>query len=196
MLLELVEPGDPLSDLPLDEAFEVTLDIAQRLWHPLEPGHSFRSLGDHFAEMLPLSEEDYSLVSDACDRAVYDDALAVYASPRDESWLIHGDLHTANICSSHRQPWLALDPAAPAGEREYELGWLAIDPPRAGKEPVPGRRELERRLDLLAEGSGLDRERIRSWAFAKGVTHGLFAARVGAKTSARHLLGCAEALRG
>lgn len=196
LLLELVEPGEPLRDLPVDEAFPIALDVAQRLWHPLEEGHAFQPLSVHFAEMLPLSEEDYSIVPDACDRALYEEALAVYAAPVDESWLIHGDLHTANILSSTRQPWLALDPGAPAGEREYELGWLAIDPPRAGGEPVPGREELERRLDLLAAGSGLDRDRIRDWALAKAVTQGVFAARMGAKTSARHMLGCAEALRG
>ncbi|MDX6481415.1 MAG: Aminoglycoside/hydroxyurea antibiotic resistance kinase [Gaiellaceae bacterium] len=60
---------------------------------------------------------------------------------------------------------------------------------------MPDREELERRLDLLAGESGLDRERIRDWALAKSVTHGLFAARVGATASAEHLLGCAEALR-
>jgi hypothetical protein len=60
---------------------------------------------------------------------------------------------------------------------------------------VPERAELERRLDLLAGGSGLDRDRIRSWGFARGVVHGVFAARMGARTSARHLLGCATALR-
>ena len=195
LLLELVEPGEPACDLPVAEAFSVALDIALRLWQPLEEGHEFRPLGDHFAEMLPLSEEDYRLVPEACDRALYEEALAVYASPRDEGWLIHGDLHTANIRSSRRQPWLAIDPGAPAGEREYELGWLLIDPPRAGHERIPDRAELGRRLDLLARGSGLDGERIRSWALARAVTQGVFAARVGAQTSARHMLGCAEALR-
>ena len=193
LLLELVEPGEPLSDRPVDEALPVALDIAARLWQPLEEGHTFRPLSEHFAEMLPLSEEDFSIVPSACEREVYDEALAVYASLQDEKWLIHGDLHTANIRSSGRQPWLALDPAAPAGEREYELGWLLIDPPRAGKEPVPGRAELERRLDLLG-GSGLDRERIRSWGFARGIIQGVFAARIGAQTSAGHLLGCAHVL--
>jgi streptomycin 6-kinase len=195
LLLELVEPGEPLSDRPVDEALPIALAIAERLWQPLEDGHGFRRLGDHFAEMLPLSEEDYSLVPDACDRDLFDEALAVYRSPRDESWLIHGDLHTANIRSSLRQPWLALDPAAPAGEREYELGWLLIDPPRAGREPVPDRRELERRVELLVPGSGFERARILRWGFARGVIQGVFAARIGALTSARHLLGCAEALR-
>jgi streptomycin 6-kinase len=194
LLLELIEPGDSLSDQPVDEAFANALNIARRLWRPLDAGHGFRTLADHFAEMLPLVEEDYSLVPDACDRALLDEALAVYAAPLDESWLIHGDLHTANIRSSTRQPWLALDPGAAADEREYELGWLLVDPPRAGKEPVPDRAELERRLDLLASGSALDRNRIRDWALARSVTQGLFAARVGANTSARHLLGCAEAL--
>jgi streptomycin 6-kinase len=195
LLLELVEPGEPLSDRPVDEAFTVALDLANRLWQPLENDHAYRRLGDHFAETLPLSEEDYRLVPSACERAVFDEARAVYAKPPDESWLIHGDLHSANIRSARRQPWLALDPAAPAGEREYELGWLLLDPPRAGKEPVPDRAELERRLDLLAGGSGLDRERIRIWGFARGVVQGVFAARLGAQTSARHLLGCARALR-
>jgi streptomycin 6-kinase len=145
--------------------------------------------------MLPLSEEDYSRVPSACEREVFDEALATYAAPRDEGWLIHGDFHTTNIRSSRRQPWLALDPGVAAGEREYELGWLLIDPPRAGKEPLPERAELERRLDILAAGSRLDRERIRSWGFARGITQGVFAARVGARTSVPHLLGCAYVLR-
>jgi streptomycin 6-kinase len=152
-------------------------------------------MSEHFAEMLPLSEEDYGIVPSACERAVFDEAVAVHRSPLDEGWLIHGDLHTMNIRSSRRQAWLALDPGAPAGEREYELGWLLIDPPRAGQGTVPDRAELERRLDLLAGGSGLDRDRIRDWAFARGVIQGVFAARIGAKTSADHLLGCARALR-
>jgi hypothetical protein len=93
LLLELVEPGDALTARPIDEAFAVALDIARRLWRPLEDGHPFRPISDHFAEILPLVEEDYALVPDACDRSLLNEAVAVYAAPRDETWLIHGDLH-------------------------------------------------------------------------------------------------------
>jgi streptomycin 6-kinase len=195
LLLELVEPGEPLTTLPVDEALRVAVGIGRRLWRELDGGHPFETVAERVARELPLLEEDYAKAPDACERAQLDDALAILASPPPGSRLLHGDLHTGNIRSSHREPWLALDPGPAVGDPSCELGWLLIDPHRVGEEAIPDARELERRLGLIVSESGADADAIRRWAFARATTTGVFTSAVGATLTAAHMLACARALR-
>jgi streptomycin 6-kinase len=194
LLLELLEPGEPLSDRPLDESLAVMLELGARLWVELEGSHPFRPLADVLAEVIPLSEGDYARAPHACDRALLDEALATYASPQPENRLLHGDFHSGNVRSSRRQPWLAIDPGAAAGERAHDLGWLLLDAPRAGA-PLPSAGELERRLALLASESGVSADRIRAWAVARGTVTGVFAVAMGLNSTASHMFGFVDLLR-
>jgi len=85
--------------------------------------------------------------------------------------LIHGDLHHFNILSSERG-WLAIDPKGVVGPPEYETGPLLINPiPEFLRGPDAVRR-TERRIAILSEQLGFERERIRAW----GICHAVLSA--------------------
>ena len=74
--------------------------------------------------------------------------------------LCHQDLHGGNILRAEREPWLAIDPKPIVAERAYDTVRVVRD---ATDRRSP---QLRRRLDLLSERLGLDRERMRLWGLA------------------------------
>jgi streptomycin 6-kinase len=74
--------------------------------------------------------------------------------------LCHQDLHGGNILRAEREPWLAIDSKPIVAEPAYDTVALVRD----GR-PTPA--QLRRRLDLLSELLGLDRERMRLWGIVK-----------------------------
>ncbi|MFC4014037.1 aminoglycoside phosphotransferase family protein [Nonomuraea purpurea] len=78
--------------------------------------------------------------------------------------LIHGDLHARNILRADREPWLAVDPKGCAGDPAYDGGTLLKSRALALLEADDLRKTLHRTLDIFAEATELDRERVRRWA--------------------------------
>ena len=87
------------------------------------------------------------------------DALPASLGPR---VLVHQDLHADNVLRARREPWLVIDPKPLAGELEF-----AVAPIVRGSELGHDKDDVIRRLDRLADGLGLDRERARGWAMAQ-----------------------------
>jgi streptomycin 6-kinase len=82
--------------------------------------------------------------------------------------LLHADFHHDNILSAQREPWLTIDPKGMIGDAGYEVGPFLLNPdPHAGVAKSP--RLLARRLDILADELGYDRERLRLWGIAHAV---------------------------
>jgi streptomycin 6-kinase len=83
--------------------------------------------------------------------------------------LLHGDLHHWNVLRAQREPWLVIDPHGVIGEPAYETGALLRNPnDRLLDLPDPPR-TLSRRVDILSERLGFDRQRIIGWAMAQAV---------------------------
>jgi streptomycin 6-kinase len=83
--------------------------------------------------------------------------------------VLHGDMHFGNVLSSDRDFWLAIDPKGLVGEPCYEVGDVfrnRIDELYEATDPV---RAMRRRVEMLADLTGFDRERIRLWALAQAV---------------------------
>ncbi len=101
--------------------------------------------------------------------------------------LIHGDFHHYNILSSTRgctagvmpaalrsggtKPpgWLVIDPKGVIGPAAYEVGPFLLNP---WVEPLNESRfkvQTKKRIDILSERLGFERERIRNWGFAHAV---------------------------
>lgn len=79
--------------------------------------------------------------------------------------ILHGDLHHGNILKNHRQSWVAIDPQGVIGDPAYEVGaWMRNPTPKAFSLPT-----VQRRLDILAEHTELDRERMRRWSMAQAI---------------------------
>ena len=180
MLLERLKPGGMLSTLEDDEeATHIAAEVVQKIWRRVDWGHhgdavefqsSFIQLKDWFDGLKrlrlmfnggtgPLNE---SLV-ERVERSVQDFFAENY-----KPVLMHGDYHHFNILSSERG-WLVIDPKGVIGPACYELGPFLMNPwgdVLSGKEY---RRLTRRRIDILHERLGFERERIREWGMAHAV---------------------------
>lgn len=186
LLLERLEPGRELSDLADDdEATRQYALVQRRLLRPAPEGNPDRF--PHVAEWcaeVHLIREHFDGGTGPFPPDLLDEAIArsrdLLAAPAAPDVLLHGDLHHYNILEarrgagrlhcgdSERGGWLAIDPKGVIGEPAYEAGALLRNPLDLPDWPDL-RRVCARRLDILAETLGEDRERLRSWAVAQAV---------------------------
>ena len=86
--------------------------------------------------------------------------------------LLHGDLHQGNVLRAEREPWLAIDPKGVVGEPVWETGPLLLNVLPPVGDAAGMRAILARRVCLLADYLGVDRERI----VAAGIVRAVLAA--------------------
>jgi streptomycin 6-kinase len=168
LLLERVLPGEPLAELQDDDlATLIAAEKMAELWRPLPPEHTFpdlcrwtRSLTEYAAREAQQPDPlPRALISSAI--AVRDDLLAAPETPV----LIHGDFHHFNVLRAEREPWLAIDPKGVAAERGFEVGPLLYNPFEDLAAQPDLARLTARRLDILSERLGLDRQRLIACGF-------------------------------
>jgi len=82
--------------------------------------------------------------------------------------LMHGDFHHFNILSSERG-WLVIDPKGVIGPAGYEVGPFLINPWGDLLNGINYRLMTKRRIDILHEHLGFERERIREWGLAHAI---------------------------
>jgi streptomycin 6-kinase len=177
LLLERLQPGEPLAALTDDEeATAIAAQVMRRLWRPVPPEHAFPSVADWGRGFARL-RATCGGTSGPLPAALVDRAERLFAELVDsmaEPVLLHGDLHHMNILAAQRQPWLAIDPKGVVGEPAYETGAFLRNPmPRLLTMPRRDR-VLARRVDRLAEELGFDRTRLRDWASAQAVLAGIW----------------------
>lgn len=195
MLLERVLPGTSLKVAVTDDetATRILAQTMKQIWRPLPADHG----------LIPVEEYAGGLVK---YRAKFDGGtgplpvkmvelaealLADLFASMDERVLVHGDFHHDNILR-HAEGWRVIDPKGLAGEPEYEVGTLFHNP--FGIHTRPNLEAFQaRRVDILGEVLGFDRQRLVAWSVAQCV---LFAAwDVGANgTGGESSLRCAESL--
>lgn len=180
MLLERLKPGVMLSTLENDEeATHIAAEVVQKIWRSVEAGshdnavesqNRFIKLTDWFDGLKrlramfdgrtgPLNE---SLV-DWVERSVQD-----FFAENHKPVLMHGDFHHFNILSSDRG-WLVIDPKGVIGPACYELGPFLMNPWGDLLGENDYREFTRRRIDILHEHMGFERERIREWGVAHAV---------------------------
>jgi streptomycin 6-kinase len=163
LLLELCEPGTPLFGLDQDAALEVLIELLPRLWQPSD--RAFISLADeaaHWAATLPYM---WARAGRPFDRDLLDAALETtdeLTATQGERVLLHQDLHTGNVLSAAREPWLVIDPKPLLGEREFGLAPIV-----RGAELGHSREHVLHRLDRISGELGLDRHRACGWTFVQ-----------------------------
>jgi streptomycin 6-kinase len=163
LLLEVCEPGRPLFELDQDAALEVLIELLPRLWQPSE--RPFTSLADEAAHWAATLPEAWAHTGRPFEQRLLDDALetiAELAPSQGEQVLLHQDLHTENVLSATREPWLAIDPKPLLGEREFGLAPIV-----RGAELGHSREHVLHRLDRLSGELQLDRRRACGWAFVQ-----------------------------
>ena len=191
LLLERVSPGSPLWDVPDDE--EATLaaasllarlhGVARRLRPSvsLARGRGVPLGGDHPGglDRLPAPVR--------ASPARHGGRRLPRAPPRSvRCCLLHQDFHGGNVLRSERGGWVAIDPKPLVGDPAFDAASLLRDRRwLLGTLDDAGR--IRRRLDVLAEATGLDRERMRRW----GIVHALAWGVSGRKVEP-DLIRCAE----
>ena len=169
MLLERIEPGDTLASLADDErATRAAAQVMRDLWKPVPSGPRFPTVAEWargFAKLrMRFDGGTGPLPARLVDQAegLFRDLL----SSSEPSVLLHGDLHHCNILAARRRPWLAIDPKGLAGEPAYEAGALLRNPgPHRCLDPQVQRR----RVDVLHEELGFEKDRILGWGLAQAV---------------------------
>lgn len=140
LLLELGEPGTPLSTRPLPEAMDVLCGLLPRLW---------------------VAADGFHTLSDEIAHWGVDERARELAATQGELVLCNQDLHGDNVLAAQREPWLVIDPKPLAAEREFQAAPIVRSP-----ELGHSKRDAFYRLDRLAE-LGLDRERMIAWTIVQ-----------------------------
>jgi streptomycin 6-kinase len=174
LLLERLQPGKMLSTLQDDEeATHIAAEVMQKIWRSLEhvsAADKFIRLSDWFDGLKrlramfqggtgPLNEK----LVDRVEQSVRD-FFAEHQNPV----LMHGDFHHFNILSSERG-WLVIDPKGVIGPAGYEVGPLLMNPWGDLLSGLNYHRITKRRIDILYERLGFERERIREWGLAHAI---------------------------
>lgn len=149
MLLELCDPGTPLSRLPTEQALDVIVDLLPRLWVSADGFHTLADEVEHWAAGDELEGERLELAREL-------------GATQGELVLCNQDLHGDNVLAAQREPWLLIDPKPLAAEREFQAAPIV----RSG-ELGHSRKQALYRLDRLCGDLGLDRERARLWTIVQ-----------------------------
>jgi len=192
MLLERLKPGVMLLTLEDDEvATHIAAEVMQRIWKPLE---SASLLAETQKQVSPRRHGDASglqsfiRLSDWFDglkrlRATFDGgtgpfneklvqrverSVGDFLAENHKPVLMHGDFHHFNILSSERG-WLVIDPKGVIGPAGYEVGPFLINPWGDFLRRLDHRRLTQRRIAILHEHLGFERERIREWGLAHSI---------------------------
>jgi streptomycin 6-kinase len=157
MLIERCVPGTPLGAEYDDESVAVAARAMQRLWREPPADVEWPTLvanAERWSREFPQRYPRGRLLDEALD------AIRTLAPTQERLVLCHQDLHGGNILRAQREPWLVIDSKPIVAEPAYDTAALVRD-------AQPTLAELRRRLDLLSELLGLDRERMRLWGIVK-----------------------------
>lgn len=166
LLIERLQPGKMLSELEDDdERTHIAIQVMKKIWRSAPEMGKFIHLEDWFAELKNI-------------RPTFDGETGPYPKEllervesflpelfTDKHYLIHGDFHHFNILSSERG-WLAIDPKGVIGPCGYEIGPLMLNPWDNSMDGGRFKVRAKRRVDLLCEETGWEREKIIQWSTA------------------------------
>lgn len=183
MLLERLKPGVMLATLEDDEeATRIAAQVMKRIWRPLESDNllSVRELAPAFQNFIQLADWFFGgferlrkmfnggtgpLNTKLVERV--EGSVKDFFAENHSPVLMHGDFHHFNVLSSERG-WLVIDPKGVIGPACYEVGPLMMNPWGSFSDGI-SRQLIMRRIDILHEHLGFERERIREWTLAHAV---------------------------
>lgn len=162
MLIERCVPGTPLGTEYDDASLEIAARAMQRLWREPPTDVAWQTLAanaDRWLRELPRSYPHGRILDEALD------AIRQLLPAQEQLVLCHQDLHGGNLLRAQREPWLAIDSKPIVAEPAYDTVALVRD-------ADPTLAQLRRRLDVLSDSLGLDRERMRLWGLVKSLAWG------------------------
>lgn len=145
------------------EATRILCAAARRLHMPRgHPPTGLIALSDWFRDLPSAAESQGGILARS-----WEVAHGLLADPRDPV-VLHGDLHHDNLLDFGPRGWLAIDPKCLIGERGFDYANIFTNPDLADPtRPVAIRPDIfARRLEIVTEESGVDRQRLLRWILA------------------------------
>lgn len=177
LLLERLTPGEMLATLQNDEeATHIAADVMKKIWRPVESSGSssaldqFIKLSDWFDGLKRLREMFDGGTGPLNGKLVerVERSVSEFLVENHDPILMHGDFHHYNILSSERG-WLIIDPKGVIGPACYEVGPLLINPWGDLIKMKDVQQITRRRIDILHDHLGFERERIHEWGLAHAI---------------------------
>lgn len=175
MLLERLSPGAMLVTVEDDEeATHIAANVMKKIWRPVESGSrlpgAFLQLSNWFDGLKQLHSMFKGITGPLNKKLVQrvESCVKDFVAENHRPVLMHGDFHHFNILSSERG-WLVIDPKGVIGPAGYEVGPFLINPWGDLLNGNDYRRMTRRRIDILHEDLGFERERIREWGLAHAI---------------------------
>jgi len=184
LLLERLNPGVMLVEMEDDEErTHIAAEVMKRIWGldtPSANASGYSTTEDYskfirltdwfngaFERMMktfnggagPLNEKLVQRV----ERSVKD-----FFAENHNPVLMHGDFHHYNILSSERG-WLVIDPKGVIGPAGYEVGPFMLNPWNEFSDGINYKSMIKKRIDILHEHLGFERERILEWSLAHAI---------------------------
>lgn len=167
VVMERVTPGAPLAEL-----VERDDDGATHVWCDVVTGLHTRPAPAGWQDLVrcgrSLLEKPYPKHA-RLSPELFEQARTQYRelceSQSATRYLLHTDLHHANVVRDEARGWLVIDPKGYAGELAFEAASFLHNPTRAYCVP----KHLARRVRIVATRLELSEERLLRWVFAHGV---------------------------
>ena len=176
MLLERLSPGVMLSTLEDDEeATHIAAEVMKKIWRSVVQERApalqkFIRLSDWFdglKKLRPMFDGGTGPLNTKMVERV-ERSMSDFFAENHKPILMHGDFHHYNILSSERG-WLVIDPKGVIGPAGYEVGPFLMNPWGDFLNGHNYRLMTKRRIDILHEHLGFERERIHEWGLAHAV---------------------------
>lgn len=170
ILMELVVPGATLWEAPMPQALEAIAAVMAKLRKAPPDPSAFPSVAANhraWTNHRRLYGNAGPIDADLFD--IGERLFVELCQTSAEPVVLHRDLHYGNVLSSDREGWLAIDPKGESGEPCCEVGPVfrnRVDELFEASDPVQA---MRLRVEMVAELTGFDRERIRLWALAQAV---------------------------
>lgn len=179
LLLERAEPGTSLETMDDDDlATSILAATVGTIWRPVEEDHPFPTIAGWF-EGFARHRAEYG-GSGPLSPSLFERGERLYSELLEsapQETLLHGDFHHGNVLAAQRCPWLVIDPKGVVGESVHDTAaLLRNNGPLAASHPG---RLLERRVDILHDRLGFDRDRILAWGIAQNVLSAVWSAEAG-----------------
>lgn len=161
MLLEQIQPGTALTELPEREQDVVIAGLLRRLWRRPAAPHPFRPLSAMTGYWAGETIADAHKWPDA---GLVEEGLRLFdelSRPSADDVLLAADLHAGNVLRAQREPWLVIDPKPFVGDRAYDATQHLLN--CQGRMLTAPNATIHNFADLL----GVDAERVRLWTFAR-----------------------------
>jgi streptomycin 6-kinase len=196
LLLERILPGHSLTALDDDQqATRIAAKAMINLRQPPPDENDFPTINE-WCQGFSRYQQSFGNSGGPLPRTLFAHAQGLVKElleTPEQQYLLHGDLHHSNLLFREDGCWIVIDPKGVIGEFACEVGPYLFNPipdliKQSGLLNI-----LSSRLDIMAEITGIARQRLAAWSFCRAVLASIWSVEEGV-TDLGYWVGIAEVL--